>query len=136
MSFLYFTNFYLNSSYFCDRQKVIRKRLIRSPPPPPIEKADRQKLKGLMMKLTPGAFAKGSWPCRILLILQGYRISHGPWPDGYGAAGRLSVPVRRCRVNPGENVALAVRPEKLLIRGEAPGRGYNGQISKESWLTS
>ena len=47
-----------------------------------------------------------------------------------GAGGRLSVPMRRCRVNPGENVALAVRPEKLQITSEAPASGYNGLHGK------
>jgi putrescine transport system ATP-binding protein len=44
--------------------------------------------------------------------------------------------VRRCRVNPGEKVALAVRPEKLQITGEAPGSGYNslrGKLIAESY---
>jgi putrescine transport system ATP-binding protein len=43
---------------------------------------------------------------------------------------QMSVPVRQCQVNPNDNVALAVRPEKLQITNEAPGDGYNGLRGK------
>ncbi len=43
-----------------------------------------------------------------------------------GRAGRVSVPDRESRVNTGDKVQLAVRPEKLRISREAPGEGFNG----------
>jgi spermidine/putrescine ABC transporter ATP-binding subunit len=43
---------------------------------------------------------------------------------------RLSVPVRQCQVSSDDNVALAVRPEKLQITDVAPGDGYNGLRGK------
>lgn len=43
-----------------------------------------------------------------------------------GQVGRMSVPGRESRVNAGDNVQLAVRPEKLRISSEAPGEGFNG----------
>ncbi len=43
-----------------------------------------------------------------------------------GQAGRVSVPGRESRVNAGDKVQLAVRPEKLRISSVAPDEGFNG----------
>ncbi len=43
-----------------------------------------------------------------------------------GQVGRMSVPARESRVNAGDKVQLAIRPEKLRISNEAPGEGFNG----------
>jgi spermidine/putrescine ABC transporter ATP-binding subunit len=43
-----------------------------------------------------------------------------------GQAGRVSVPGRESRVNVGDKVQLAVRPEKLRISSVAPSEGFNG----------
>ncbi len=47
-----------------------------------------------------------------------------------GQAGKVSVPGRESRVNTGDKVQLAVRPEKLRISREAPGEGFNGLRGK------
>jgi spermidine/putrescine ABC transporter ATP-binding subunit len=43
-----------------------------------------------------------------------------------GQVGQLSVPKGQNKINSGDSVVLAVRPEKLRITTEAPGNGYNG----------
>ena len=47
-----------------------------------------------------------------------------------GSVGRLSVPAGQSEVRPGEEAALAVRPEKLRITDEPPDGGYNGLRGK------
>jgi spermidine/putrescine ABC transporter ATP-binding subunit len=47
-----------------------------------------------------------------------------------GPTGRLSVPAAQSQVSLGEEVALAVRPEKLRITDEPPASGYNGLRGK------
>jgi len=47
-----------------------------------------------------------------------------------GPTGRLSVPAPQSQVSLGEEVALAVRPEKLRITNEPPAGGYNGLRGK------
>ncbi len=43
-----------------------------------------------------------------------------------GSVGRLSVPAGKSQVSLGEEVTLAVRPEKMRITDEPPDSGYNG----------
>jgi ABC-type Fe3+/spermidine/putrescine transport system ATPase subunit len=47
-----------------------------------------------------------------------------------GPVGRLKVPAGQSQVSLGEEVALAVRPEKLRITDKPPESGYNGLRGK------
>jgi spermidine/putrescine ABC transporter ATP-binding subunit len=47
-----------------------------------------------------------------------------------GPVGQLSVLTRESRVNSGDKVQLAVRPEKMRISDDTPGDGFNGLRGK------